>query len=523
MEWFKELKVSLKLYLLVAIASAFILLTSIIGYSVNSNTSHALKVMYTENLVSIEYMGDIRGNVMRALADSLNLMQNTTPAEKIALEDDIKDMRQQTAKLFDKFSETNPSEVQKEKLEELKNIRKTFWENMDKALYFAHINKNAQAYQIYRANKINEKKYRTSVLDLQRMEKEKSLNMYNDSIKATQTADMLLIIVGLSALALMISLGTIIANAITKPIQHAIEELTTGSSEVSAASSQVEAASEALAEGTTEQAASIQETSSTLEETSSMIQQNNENTKQAAGMAKSTKNYADKSAQEMSTMMKSMEDLKQSSNEIAKIIKVIDEIAFQTNLLSLNAAVEAARAGDAGKGFAVVAEEVRNLAQRSAQAAKDTASIIENNISLSENSAVIAKTVNEALTQIDSEAKKVSELLEEISTATEEQTKGISEINKAIQQMEQVMESNSATADESAAASRELASQAANVNEIVHSLIRLVEGANAANTSSRILTSRSNYAKPVGTTKRNLTSIPSRVNAESVIPLNGDF
>ncbi len=523
MEWFKELKVSHKLYLLVAIASVFILLTSIVGYSFNAKASKSLEIMYKDNLVAIESLGDIRGNLMRALADSLNLMQNTTPAETAALTEDIKKMRTENAELFERFLKTNPTQEQINTLDAIKQVRIDYWLIMDKALILAKANKDAQAYNLYKSNSTNEREYRGTVLSLMKQQKESSKKLFEDNQRATQTANILLILIGFAALGLMISLGMIIANAITKPIQQAIGELTTGSSEVSAASSQVEAASQSLAEGTTEQAASIQETSSTLEETSSMVQQNNENTKQAAVMAKNAKTFADKSAKEMATMMISMTDLKQSSNEIAKIIKVIDEIAFQTNLLSLNAAVEAARAGDAGKGFAVVAEEVRNLAQRSAQAAKDTASIIENNISLSEESAKIAKEVNESLTQIDEESKKVSELLEEISTATEEQARGINEINKAIQQMEEVMQSNSATADESAAASRELASQAVNVNEIVRSLIKLVEGANAVNTNNQLLINnvrRNHTANKINSNPQK--AITKKQGPENVIPLN-DF
>lgn len=523
MNWFKDLKVSHKLYLMVAIASTLILLTSIIGYSFNAKASKDLEQMYSEHLVAVEALGDIRGNLMRALADGLNLMQNTNASETVALNEDIAKMKSKNAELFKTFIGTNPTEEQKQKLEDMKQVRADFWANMDKALVVARSNKG-QAYQMYKANKDNEKTYRNTLLDLMELQKETSKKVYEANKKATATANFLLTLTGIFSMVLMVIIGTIIANGITKPIHHAIGELTTGSSEVSAASSQVESASQALAEGTTEQAASIQETSSTLEETSSMVQQNNDNTKQATIMAKNAKDYALKSTDEMAVMMTSMADLKQSSNEIAKIIKVIDEIAFQTNLLSLNAAVEAARAGDAGKGFAVVAEEVRNLAQRSAQAAKDTASIIENNISLSENSAVIAKNVNESLVKIDDESKKVSELLEEISTATDEQARGINEINKAIHQMEQVMHSNSSTADESAAASRELASQAANVNEIVRSLIRLVEGAKAANTSSQFLVNRTRKNLQ---TKVSVTSKPSLVTArsqapEDIIPLN-DF
>lgn len=525
MKWFKELKVSHKLYLLVALASFFILLTSTIGYFFNARTTKALEVIYRENLIAIADIGDLGSNMNHLLANTLNLFQQTSDAENKALLEDNELIKDDSNKKFQEFENTNPSEQVKRKLETFKVTRSNFWEKINPAIELAKNNRNQEAYAIYKSNLHNVKKYRDELSELQNMQRSESKEIFESSLKATQTANVLLMIIGFASLLLMVSLGIVIASAITKPIQQAIGELTTGSSEVSAASSQVEAASHSLAEGTTEQAASIQETSSTLEETSSMVQQNNENTKQAVILAKSAKEYAQKSNQEMATMMVSMSDLKQSSNEIAKIIKVIDEIAFQTNLLSLNAAVEAARAGDAGKGFAVVAEEVRSLAQRSAQAAKDTAFIIEKNISLSEDSAKIAKDVNESLSQIDDEAKKVSELLEEISTATDEQARGINEINKAIQQMEQVMQSNSATADESAAASKELASQALNVNDIVYSLVRLVEGVNDKNASSQLLVNQArkhHQITQVHKYKNNPKAITQKENPENIIPLN-DF
>ena len=253
------------------------------------------------------------------------------------------------------------------------------------------------------------------------------------------------------------------------------------SGQVSQASFHLDSASQKLAEGTTEQAAAIQEVSATLEETSSMVQKNNENTDQAAKLARKAKDSAYNSNLEMSKMMESMEKLKVSSNQISKIIKVIDEIAFQTNILALNAAVEAARAGDAGKGFAVVAEEVRNLAQRSTQSAKDTTDLIENNISLSEQGVDLAKSVYDSVTGIDSEAKKVSDLLDEIAVATKEQALGVEQIHKAISQMESVMQNNAGTADDTASASQELYAQTSSMNDIVDRLSLFVYGSDSAN------------------------------------------
>lgn len=277
-------------------------------------------------------------------------------------------------------------------------------------------------------------------------------------------------------------------KSLNNSMNHITENLQASSNEISQASYQLEAASQKLAEGSTEQAASVQEISATLEETSSMVHKNNENTNEAAKLAKLSKNSANKSNEEMKQMLRSMNDIQSSSHEISKIIKVIDEIAFQTNILALNAAVEAARAGDAGKGFAVVAEEVRNLAQRSTQSAKDTTELIENNISLSEQGANLAKEVSNSIEEIDTQSAKVSELLDEISVATNEQSIGIQQIHVAISQIEDVMQSGAQTADETAAASQELFAQTSAMNDVVEQLDIIVKGENEAgfHTSSNL-------------------------------------
>lgn len=248
--------------------------------------------------------------------------------------------------------------------------------------------------------------------------------------------------------------------------------------EVEDAASKLTDSSTNLAEGNNEQAAAIQETASTLEESASMVNQNTENTKMAAHLAKEAKEASIKGSQEIIEMTSCMTELKTSSNEIAKIIKVIDEIAFQTNILALNAAVEAARAGDAGKGFAVVAEEVRNLAQRCAEAAKDTASIIDQNITLSERGVIASETTNDALNEINDRVQKVSEIIDEVAVATEEQNQGIGQINKAMSQMSVVTQNNASISENNAAAVNALSAQVNEMKNIVSSLISSIKGAN---------------------------------------------
>jgi len=326
---------------------------------------------------------------------------------------------------------------------------------------------------------------------------------------------------------IFVVLLTIIKDII-KSMDEISRDLDSSAQQVAAASVELQSVGQKLAEGTTEQAASIQETSATLEQSASMVHQNNQNTTQAAAFAKQSKEFADRSNAKMKEMMTSMSDLKKSSSEIGKIIKVIEEIAFQTNILALNAAVEAARAGDAGRGFAVVAEEVRNLAQRSAEAAKDTAIIIEGNIDLSEQGADIAQNVYESLVEIDNQTKKVSELLDEISIASNEQTQGIEQINKAIFQMEAVLQANASTANESASASQELSAQTLSMKDLVTRLEALVHGSqggghhqtNQQYYSREALPNRGGSSPRIAASAR--PSISRRPNPESVIPLLDD-
>lgn len=275
---------------------------------------------------------------------------------------------------------------------------------------------------------------------------------------------------------LALSLGIALSIMISKPILVVVNGLNESAAQVSSASEQLSATSQQLAEGNSEQASSLEETSSTLEEASSMVYQNSENTKQAAALAAQARIAADKGNAEMEEMMDSINEIKKSSDEISRIIKVIDEIAFLTNILALNAAVEAARAGDAGMGFAVVAEEVRTLAQRSAQAAKDTSELIERNIEMSNMGVDVSKRVGDALLDITTQAKKVNELMDEVSAASQEQTQGITQINKALSQMETVTQNNASNAEESASTAEELSSQALNLQEIVKELATLVNG-----------------------------------------------
>ncbi|MFP4052748.1 MAG: methyl-accepting chemotaxis protein [Phycisphaerae bacterium] len=270
---------------------------------------------------------------------------------------------------------------------------------------------------------------------------------------------------------------------IRKVLSRIAASLGEGAQQVAAASTQVSSASQSLAQGSSEQAASLEETSASVEEMSSMTQQNARSADEANDLADTATRDAQRGRDAMGRMSTAIDEIKQSADETARIVKTIDEIAFQTNLLALNAAVEAARAGEAGKGFAVVAEEVRNLAQRSAEAARDTSELIEGSVKRAENGVNISREVADALTAIADGSEKVSDLISEIASASKQQADGIDQINTAVTQMDQVTQSNAANAEETASAAEELNAQADELNAGVIELRALVEGVQAAATA----------------------------------------
>ena len=280
----------------------------------------------------------------------------------------------------------------------------------------------------------------------------------------------------LAALIVVVVCGWRLKNRIAIELRHIAARLADFSSSSTNSASQVMAASQKLAEGANQQASSLEETGASLEEMASMTSRNAENAQKVNELARAARTSAEKGADDMHQMTGAMQAIKNSGDEIAKIIKTIDEIAFQTNILALNAAVEAARAGEAGMGFAVVADEVRNLAQRSAQSARETAAKIENAIVNTARGVEISATVSQTLAQIVDKARQVDELAAEVATASREQKQGIGQINSAVGLMDKVTQGNAVSAEQSAAAAQELNAQALAMKQTVNELLQLVGG-----------------------------------------------
>ncbi|MEM7391538.1 MAG: methyl-accepting chemotaxis protein, partial [Verrucomicrobiota bacterium] len=263
-----------------------------------------------------------------------------------------------------------------------------------------------------------------------------------------------------------------------KTVGKVIQTVTSGTEQTAAASQQVAQASHMSASGASEQASSIEEISATLEETSSMARQNADGAAQAVNLTDKTLKSAFRSRAVVEEMADVINRIKESTDETAKINKTIDEIAFQTNMLALNAAVEAARAGDAGRGFAVVAEEVRDLAQRSAEAADDTSRLIDDARKHADTGVNASAAVSDVLKEVVNGIEKSSQLINEISAASSEQLQGIEQINAAMADMNKVTQTGAANAEESASASEELAAQASEMQNSMNLLISIVNGTN---------------------------------------------
>ena len=269
-------------------------------------------------------------------------------------------------------------------------------------------------------------------------------------------------------------LVVLISGSLTRALREIIQELGGSAHQVADAASQIAGSAQSLASGSSELAASLEETSSSSEEINSMASMNTDNSKTAAERMDEASLRIGEANRDLDQMVHSMNEINASSQKISRVIKVIDGIAFQTNILALNAAVEAARAGESGLGFSVVAEEVRNLAQRCAQAAQDTTTLIEESVANSNDGRSKLEHVSKAVRSITESADKARMLVDEVKMGSEEQKRGIEQVAKAIAQMEKVTQTTAANAEQSAAASEQLSAQSEAMRDVVVRLESMV-------------------------------------------------
>ena len=316
---------------------------------------------------------------------------------------------------------------------------------------------------------------------LQEVVSEQETNLTNTFSTITSSVNqMFYLLIGFGAVNLVfcIIFATWSIRSITRPLRHALDGVHITSKEVQSASKQVAASSQSVSLGASRQSAHLFMTTESLREMAEATKENASHSAEANLATENAHSHAEQGSKAMERMAGAIEEIKTASDETAKIIKTIDEIAFQTNLLALNAAVEAARAGEAGKGFAVVAEEVRNLAQRSADAARSTTSLIESSKEKADHGVSVAEEVGTSLASIISSISTATEMVKKVANSSTQQNKRIADSNQALKEMEEVTQNTAAHAEETASTSEEMMSHSAKLIEIMDDLVVLINGNN---------------------------------------------
>jgi methyl-accepting chemotaxis protein len=319
-----------------------------------------------------------------------------------------------------------------------------------------------------------------TALALARQARDQTVALATSSEASLNAATRWTLVGGLAA----ILLGTILAWGITRRTVHAltriVDDLRSCADQTAAASGQVAQGAQSLADGTSQTAAALEETSASLEQMTALVRQSAQSSEAANGVSSQARSAGERGAQAMDELAKAIATIKANADQTAKIVKTIDEIAFQTNLLALNAAVEAARAGDAGKGFAVVAEEVRNLAQRAGEAARNTAQLIEQSVKAAEGGVALSGNVSAVVGEMTSASRKVNELAAEVAGSAKEIAQGIDQVTKAVRQMDQSTQGNAASAEENSAVGEEMSAQAQTLAELIVQLESLIRATGPA-------------------------------------------
>jgi len=480
---------------------AILAVVGVISYVRVAAINESASEMELHAMPALLLLGQAESEVKENFINTAQHVMAPDAATKVSIDKELGEKSSRLTKIYKDYEAVLDEAAEKTAYEKLTERRNAYRDLRTKVLALSRSGRVAQAleadtmlnaslYPVY-------KEYVSTLRELVETARAKG-TAASDDIKHAVAQTRATVLIGvLSALVV----GTVIGYLITRDTKGALggvaNELADGSAQLSSASGEINRASQSLAQGSSELAASIEETSATLEEISSMTKRNAESAGTAREIANQTRAAAETGSTGMKTMTAAMDAIKASSENTAKIIRTIDDIAFQTNLLALNAAVEAARAGEAGAGFAVVAEEVRSLAQRSTQAARETSDKIQDSIQKSEHGVTISAEVAKTLEEIVTRARRVDELVAEIASASKEQSLGVDQVVTAVSQMEKATQSTAAGAEECASASQQLNAQAISQDSIVDRL-RSLAGATSSSTEATDSGSRSSAHHTAG-------------------------
>jgi methyl-accepting chemotaxis protein len=510
MSWFKNMKIATKLITTFIIVALLAGIMGALGIYNMNNVDQEYSDMYVDYGISLGDLGSAGIDFNRTRARLATYLLTDELATKARLKSEIDELLTNVETNLQKFRGSIRKAETLREFDAMHEIYEQYKATVNEVLELADAGRHEEAVELL-MNENGQLATKTNDAAMALFETRKVNGSALSEQLSQQTAStaMIMVVIVVALVAISILLGVIISRMISKPVNKLVEaadmiadgnlnvdidisakdetgqlasafqrmsdnlnrimrNIQSASDQVAAGAKQISALSVSMSQGATEQASSVEQLTASIEEISSQTRQNADNANEANELAEAAKRNALSGNARMKEMLEAMDEINSASQNISKIIKVIDEIAFQTNILALNAAVEAARAGQHGKGFAVVAEEVRNLAARSANAAKETTELIEGSIQKAESGTKIAQETAHALEQIVDDVSRVATLIGNIAAASNEQAIGIHQINQGIMQVSQVVQATSASLEEGAATSEELSSQADLLNEQVN-------------------------------------------------------